>query len=96
MYLRLCLAKGAGVDVRSRELLIHPCDFSPLIGKYLREIHQANKVVLDNYLSLIEMYLTATSSLVPLNCLLEVVGTTPEIFAARYSEKIQWVMVSIC
>lgn len=86
--------KSAGIEVKSKELLTHPCEFSPLIGKYIANLYQSDSTVWEKYLTLVEMYLTAVSSIIPLNCLVEVVGTSPESFAVRYGEKMQWVMVS--
>lgn len=92
-YLRLCLAKSSKIEISSKELISHPCDQSPLIGRYVNEIHKTDPSIFDNYLNLVEMVLPVSSSIVPLSCLVEVFGASPEIFAVKYSEKLQWIMV---
>lgn len=52
LYLRLCLAQSAGVKI-TMEQLEHPCEASPLIGEYLRNLYSSNPGVLDSYLQLV-------------------------------------------
>lgn len=87
------MAKSSNVDLTSKELLFHPCDQSPLIGRYISETHKADICIFNNYLSLVEMFLPVSNTTIALSCLVEIFGTCPELFANRYSEKIQWIMV---
>lgn len=50
--MRLCLAQSAAVKIKL-EQLEHPCDASPLIGQYLRNLYSSNPGVLDSYLKLV-------------------------------------------
>ncbi|XP_069674508.1 proteasome adapter and scaffold protein ECM29 isoform X2 [Periplaneta americana] len=91
-YLRLCLARSADVPLKTREVVQHPSQFTPLISRYLRQLHQtqAGCEILDQYLGLIQQLLTASPSIIPLTCLLEVVGSIPDLLAVKFIDKLSW------
>jgi proteasome component ECM29 len=94
-YLRLCLARSADVPLKRREVIQHPSQFTPLISRYLHQLHQtqAGCETLDKYLSLIQQLLTASPSIVPLGCLLELVGSVPDLLAVKFTGKLTWLKV---
>lgn len=51
-YLRVCLAKSANIPARN-EPLQHPCEYSPLIGRYLEKLYKNQPEILNNYLDMI-------------------------------------------
>ncbi|PNF26280.1 hypothetical protein B7P43_G02686 [Cryptotermes secundus] len=91
-YLRLCLARSADVQLKKREVIQHPSQFTPLISRYLHQLRQTftGCGTLDKYLSLIQQLLTASPSIVPLACLLELVGSAPDILAGNFTGKLSW------
>ncbi|KDR13581.1 proteasome-associated protein ECM29 homolog isoform X2 [Zootermopsis nevadensis] len=91
-YLRLCLARSADVPLKKREVIQHPSQFTPLISRYLRHLRltQAGCETLDQYLSLIHQLLTASPSIVPLACLLEILGSVPDLLAEKFTDKLSW------
>ncbi|KAK7866865.1 hypothetical protein R5R35_006031 [Gryllus longicercus] len=94
MYLHLCLGKAAEVPVVSREATVqqHPSKHTPLIGRYLRHLCEttAGYNTTEHYLQLIQQLVSANASAVPLACLLEAVGSAPELLASRFTEKLSW------
>jgi proteasome component ECM29 len=94
-YLRLCLARSADVPLKKREVIQHPSQFTPLISRYLIQLHQTQtgRETLDKYLSLIQQLLTACPSIVPLACLLELVGSVPDLLAVKFTGKLGWLKV---
>jgi len=93
-YLRCCLAQSSGVQVKKKTLLSHPCESSPLIGRYLTSLNQSDSFVLDSYLSFIDKSTNPSSILAPLQSLEEVVGCCPELLASKYSDKLPTFLVS--
>jgi proteasome component ECM29 len=85
------------VPLKTREVIQHPSPFTPLISKYLRHLGltQAGCETLDQYLSLIHQLLTASPSIVPLACLLEIVGSVPDLLAVKFIDKLNWLKVII-
>lgn len=94
-YLRLCLARSADVPLKTREVIQHPSQFTPLISRYLNQLHQthAGSETVAQYLSLIQQLLTASPSIVPLACLLEIVGSVPDLLAVKFTDKLSWLKV---
>jgi hypothetical protein len=94
-YLRLCLARSADVPLKTREVIQHPSQFTPLISRYLRRLRltQAGSETLDQYLNLIQQLLTASPSIVPLASLLEIVGSVPDLLAVKFTDKLNWLKV---
>ncbi|XP_012280899.1 proteasome-associated protein ECM29 homolog isoform X2 [Orussus abietinus] len=88
-YLRLCLAKSANVPVQT-EPLEHPCEHTPTIGRYLENISKEHPESLNYYQEMIMMLSHVTADRVPLNALLEVVGTIPLYALNRYESEIPW------
>lgn len=97
-YLRLCLARSADVPLKTRVIVQHPSHFTPLISRYLHQLHQtqAGSETLDQYLSLIQQLLTASPSVVSLACLLELVGSVPDILAVKFIDKLNWLKGLMC
>lgn len=54
-YLRICLAKSANVS-NYNEPLQHPCEHTPLIGKYLDKFYTDNPESLQHYLNMIIIF----------------------------------------
>lgn len=79
--------------MRDKELLNHPCKHSPAISQYISRTHETNSEIFDNYLSLVEMLLTPSCSIIPIGCLIEVIGTCPEVFSKRFAPKFDLIMV---
>jgi len=94
-YLRLCLVRSADVPLETREVVQHPSRFTPLISRYLHQLHQTQdgRETLDQYLSLIQQLLTASPSVVPLACLLELVGSVPDLLSLKFIDKLNWLKV---
>lgn len=51
-YLRVCLARSAKVPMRN-DPLQHPCEHTPLIGRYLENLYKDQPEILNNYLEMI-------------------------------------------
>jgi proteasome component ECM29 len=83
------------VPLKTREIVQHPSHFTPLISRYLHQLHQtqAGSETLDQYLSLIQQLLTASPSVMPLACLLELVGSVPDMLAVKFIDKLNWLKV---
>jgi len=94
-YLRLCLVRSADVPLETRQIVQHPSCFTPLISRYLHQLHQTQdgRETLDQYLSLIQQLLTASPSVVPLACLLELVGSVPDLLSLKFIDKLNWLKV---
>jgi proteasome component ECM29 len=95
-YLRLCLARSADVPLKRNEVIQHPSQFTPLISRYLNQLRQtfSGCGTLDTYMSLIQQLLTASPSIVPLACLLELVGNVPDLLPGIFTGKLNWLKVS--
>lgn len=94
-YLRLCLVRSADVPLETREIVQHPSCFTPLISRYLHQLYQTQdgRETLDQYLNLIQQLLTASPSVVPLACLLELVGSVPDLLSLKFIDKLNWLKV---
>ena len=51
-------------------------------------------MTLNKYQSLAEQLLTADPGIVPVTCLLELIGTIPDVMASRMVNKLTWMKVS--
>jgi len=51
-YFRVCLARSANIPVQN-EPLQHPCEHTPLIGRYLEKLYKDQPEILNNYLDMI-------------------------------------------
>ncbi|CAH0555694.1 unnamed protein product [Brassicogethes aeneus] len=80
LYVRLCLLRDLEVPL-TREVLRHPCEFSPVIGAHLQSLTNGNSTVentpLLQYAALLRQYLVAQPSIDPLCCMAELVGCVP-------------------
>lgn len=83
LYLRVCLAQSAGVKI-TMEQLEHPCEASPLIGRYLRNLYSSNPGVLDSYLQFVFKLTEVKPGTVPLLCLVESIGCIPDLLAKSF------------
>ncbi|CAD6237411.1 GSCOCG00002299001-RA-CDS [Cotesia congregata] len=89
-YLRLCLAKSAKILARE-PIENHPCEHTPTIAKYLKELVDEDKKYLDNYIELITSLCHATADKIPLIALLEVVGTIPSSMTGYFVKELPWI-----
>ncbi|XP_034253765.1 proteasome adapter and scaffold protein ECM29 [Thrips palmi] len=87
-YLRLCLARSAGVFVPTNETLTHPSEFTPNIGRYLKEIVDTKAETIDHYLEIVHKLLSTAASSLPLLALLEIVGCIPQVLAPKFVDKL--------
>ncbi|XP_074097479.1 proteasome adapter and scaffold protein ECM29 [Cotesia typhae] len=89
-YLRLCLAKSAKILARE-PIENHPCEHTPTIAKYLKELVDEDKKYLDNYIELITSLCHATADKIPLIAMLEVVGTIPRSMTSYFVKELPWI-----
>lgn len=61
-YLRLCLSRSASVFVPTNETLTHPSEFTPKIGRYLKEIVETKAETIDHYLEIVHKLLSTAAS----------------------------------
>ena len=96
-YLRLCLAHSSHLFLKTSEALQHPSDSTPLIGRYLYKTYQTQTgcETLDKYQALAQQLLTADPNIVPLTCLLELIGIIPDLMASKIIDKLTWMKVII-
>lgn len=59
-YLRLCLAKSAEVAPQVGPLE-HPCEETPIVGRYLAKLFDEQPKVLNDYLDIIMLFNRATA-----------------------------------
>lgn len=93
-YLRLCLAQDANMTLE-RGVAQHPSEKTPLLAKYLRTFFSSNKKFDDShplkqYLNLIMEFMNAFPGIVPISCLLEVVGCIPDLLYSDYVDRLNW------
>nr|CAD7576131.1 unnamed protein product [Timema californicum] len=90
-YLRLCLARSAGVPI-TFENAQFPGPHAPQTSRYLRSLYESEpgRGALQEYLTMVEQLLTANGTTVPLACLVEVVGSIPDLLAPKYLGKLAW------
>ncbi|XP_011307486.1 proteasome-associated protein ECM29 homolog [Fopius arisanus] len=89
-YLRFCLAKSANVNTRRTPGDSHPCEYTPLIGRYLKQLLQTDSKSIDAYLEIINCLNHVTSDTVPLNALLEVVGSLSPDMLDKFAEELKF------
>ena len=61
-YLRLCLAKSAGI-IPDGGSIEHPCEHTPLVGRYLEKLFTDHPKALSDYLDIIMLMNRAISGL---------------------------------
>ncbi|KAF7270517.1 hypothetical protein GWI33_016522 [Rhynchophorus ferrugineus] len=91
LYLRLCLIRDLDVPL-TREVLKHPCEYSPTISKHLRELFEKcvkKNNVLVQYGSLIRRLLLAHPAIEPLSCMTELIASVPEL-KSLVAKDVQW------
>lgn len=87
-YLRLCLARSAGVVLPTNETLTHPSEFTPKIGRYLKQVVESNFETINNYLEIVHKLLSAATGPLAVLALLEVVGCVPEVLAPKFVDRL--------
>ncbi|XP_075681729.1 proteasome adapter and scaffold protein ECM29 [Rhinoderma darwinii] len=101
LYLRMCLAHGAGVDPTCQSLADMQ-DQAPALGCYVRGLMSNGITAPDSskngdlnpvemYISLIQQLLSAAGGLQVMYCLLEIVSVYPQKLAAALVDKIDWI-----
>ncbi|XP_008560300.1 proteasome adapter and scaffold protein ECM29 [Microplitis demolitor] len=90
-YLRLCLARSARIPFREGSIENHPCQHTPTIAKYLKELVAEDKKYLDNYIELITTLCHATADKIPLVALLEIAGTVPQSMTSYFVKELPWI-----
>ncbi|XP_011494527.1 PREDICTED: proteasome-associated protein ECM29 homolog [Ceratosolen solmsi marchali] len=89
-YLRICLAKSSNIAIES-DSLEHPCEFTPLIGRYLEKLYNENPSSLYHYIDIVVLFGQVTGDEVALSALLEIVGTIPTYVVERYEKEQAWI-----
>ncbi|CAL7951979.1 unnamed protein product [Xylocopa violacea] len=93
-YLRMCLAKGANVTVYN-ESLQHPCESTPLIVHYLKNLCKEDLETLHNYFEMILIFSHASPDQTSLQALLEVVGSIPQFVMKNDENELSWLRTLI-
>ncbi|XP_076224219.1 proteasome adapter and scaffold protein ECM29 isoform X2 [Nomia melanderi] len=93
-YLRICLARSANVTI-SNEPLQHPCESTPLIAQYLKDLYKHQPEILNNYLDMILILSHASTDQCSLQALLEVVGSVPQYVSKIYKKELSWLQTLI-
>ncbi|KAL0121628.1 hypothetical protein PUN28_006856 [Cardiocondyla obscurior] len=88
-YFRVCLAKSANIPTRN-EPLQHPCEHTPLIGRYLEKLYKDQPEILNNYLDMILLLSHSSADHVSLSALLEVLGSVPHYIIKSYEKELPW------
>ncbi|XP_043596940.1 proteasome adapter and scaffold protein ECM29 isoform X1 [Bombus pyrosoma] len=88
-YLRICLAKSANVT-KYNEPLQHPCEYTPLITHYLRNLSKDKLETLNQYLDMILIFSHASADQTTLQALLEVTGSVPQFATRIYENELSW------
>ncbi|XP_060528524.1 proteasome adapter and scaffold protein ECM29 [Cylas formicarius] len=81
LYLRLCLINTLDVPL-TREVLRHPCQYTPIITKHLRDVYAGNGEranALSQYGSLLRKLLLANPALESFCSTIELVGSVPQL-----------------
>lgn len=91
LYLRLSLAKSADVTAQGEQIQ-HPCEYSPLIGRYLEKLVKEQPEIFNNYLSFLNIRIGQSKEAdeVSLNALLEILGTMSPEISKRYEKDLPW------
>ncbi|KAJ1522342.1 hypothetical protein ONE63_002635 [Megalurothrips usitatus] len=87
-YLRLCLARSAGVVIPTNETLTHPSEYTPKIGRYLKDIVESKAETVDHYLEIVHKLLSAAAGPLPVLALLEIVGCIPQVLAPKFVDRL--------
>lgn len=88
-YFRVCLARSANIPIRN-EPLQHPCEHTPLIGRYLEKLYKDQPEILNNYLDMILLLSHSSADQISLNALLEVLGSVPHYIIKSYEKELPW------
>ncbi|XP_018049516.1 PREDICTED: proteasome-associated protein ECM29 homolog [Atta colombica] len=88
-YFRICLARSANIPARN-EPLQHPCEHTPLIGRYLEKLYKDQPEILNNYLDMILLLSHSSADQISLNALLEVFGSVPHYIIKSYEKELPW------
>ncbi|KAH0956005.1 hypothetical protein HN011_009526 [Eciton burchellii] len=88
-YFRVCLARSANISARN-EPLQHPCEYTPLIGRYLESLYKSQPEILNNYLNIILLLCHSSADQISLNALLEVLGSVPYYITKEYEKELPW------
>ncbi|XP_026674602.1 proteasome adapter and scaffold protein ECM29 isoform X2 [Ceratina calcarata] len=88
-YLRICLAKSANVTITNGPLQ-HPCESTPLIARYLRNLHEQELETLNNYFDMILNFSHTSPDETSLQALLEVAGSVPQFATKLYENELSW------
>ncbi|KAI4501123.1 hypothetical protein M0802_003926 [Mischocyttarus mexicanus] len=88
-YLRVCLAKSANIP-KYNEPLQHPCEYTPLIGRYLKNLYETQPGALNYYLDMILLLTHASADSTSLQALLEIVGCIPNYMREIYEKELPW------
>ncbi|XKL61608.1 hypothetical protein PGB90_001441 [Kerria lacca] len=87
LYLRSCMLYDCHKPLCNMKFE-HPCIYTPRIGIYLRNLYINDEKITKKYLELISLIVWTTSRQESLKCLLECIGTVPDIFAAQFYPKL--------
>ncbi|KYM93818.1 Proteasome-associated protein ECM29 like protein [Cyphomyrmex costatus] len=88
-YFRICLARSANIPARN-EPLQHPCEHTPLIGRYLEKLYKDQPEILNHYLDMILLLSHSSADQISLNALLEVLGSVPHYIIKSYEKELPW------
>lgn len=88
-YLRVCLAKSANIP-KYNEPLQHPCEYTPMIGRYLQNLYETQPGALNYYLDMILLLTHASADSTSLQALLEIVGCIPNYMREIYEKELPW------
>ncbi|KAK5644780.1 hypothetical protein RI129_006080 [Pyrocoelia pectoralis] len=92
-YLRLCLIQNLKIPLK-REVIRHPCEFTPLIRNKLQSLYVETESVEQNifsqYACLVRQLYLANPTFEPLCCMLEVIGCVPKL-ASTLKNHLNWV-----
>ncbi|XP_011685024.1 PREDICTED: proteasome-associated protein ECM29 homolog [Wasmannia auropunctata] len=88
-YFRVCLARSANIPARN-EPLQHPCEHTPLIGRYLERLYKDQPEILNNYVDMILLFSHSCADQISLNALLEVLGSVPHYMIKSYEKELPW------
>ncbi|KAJ8667078.1 hypothetical protein QAD02_008740 [Eretmocerus hayati] len=89
-YLRVCLAKSANIIVKE-DFLVHPCESTPLIGRYLQDMYKKSPEVLLNYSNIVVQYGQVSGDEIALSALLEIIGTLPDLTLSVFAKERTWI-----
>ncbi|XP_072162436.1 proteasome adapter and scaffold protein ECM29 isoform X3 [Bemisia tabaci] len=85
--LSLCLKHSAGIKSISCHMR-HPSNETPKVAHYLKHLHTSQPKILSDYVQLLQRALETEVNFAPLFCLVECVGTIPEIIVPQLTIKL--------